>query len=325
MLLTLLAYLPFLGITLIAQWSDRNEPVRWVTYGLLLLVDALIALWAMLSLVLSLLPIPAGALAMGAATAAPDYLTFGLGLLVTAIVGPVLLLPPVRRGLARLIPIDPASGVHATALVLAVMMVGLTLSQLALIGGLETLAASAQISFLDLLVPLLPIGLFALVGVGVLIRRNWTDTRRRLGLERLTWRQVGLAIGLAVGIVAVYYGIDWVWRMVAPENYALMEAVGEVLYGGIVSPWQGIALSVTAGVMEELLFRGAVQPRFGILLTALLFSAAHVQYGFTPATLEVFIAALVLGSLRRRYNTSASILLHFLYDALALVVFPLLP
>ena len=74
----------------------------------------------------------------------------------------------------------------------------------------------------------------------------------------------------------------------------------------------------------EFLFRGAIQPKFGIVLTTALFTAAHVQYGLTPATLQIVIMSLLLGWLRRRHNTSVCILLHFLYDALALVVMPLL-
>jgi membrane protease YdiL (CAAX protease family) len=326
LLLTVLAYMPFLGVALTAQWSDRHDIMRWITFGLLLLLDAAIGLGAILAIVSALLVDANGsALAALPGGAEPDPLTFGMGLLATAIVAPICLLRPVRRLLARLIPIDAASGVHATALVLAVFMVGLTLSQVALIGGLETIAAGGQMRFLDLWAPLLPIGLFALVGVGYIVRRNWAATRRRLGLDPLTWRQAGLAAALAVGIVALYYGIDWIWRTVAPENYALIEGVGDVLFGGVTAPWQGIVLSLTAAVMEELLFRGAVQPRFGLLLTSLLFTVSHVQYGLTPAALEILIAALVLGWLRRRHSTSASMLLHFLYDVLALVIFPLLP
>ncbi len=111
-----------------------------------------------------------------------------------------------------------------------------------------------------------------------------------------------------------------------------MEALGEVLYGGVTGTWQALVVSVVVGVTEELFFRGALQPRFGLLLTAVLFTGAHVQYGFTLATLEVFGGALALGWLRRRTNgagrrtdTSACILLHILYDIAGLLIFPLLP
>jgi membrane protease YdiL (CAAX protease family) len=325
MLYALLAYLPFLGVALAAQWSDRHRTMRVVTIVLLILVDGSIALLGLLAVAAGLIRGSSMVLPTTPGGSRPDPLTFGLGLLATSIVAPVFLIRPVRRALARAIPIDPRSAIHTTAILLAVFVVGLTISQLPLFGGLEALAQGQQIRFADLLVASLPIGLFAFVGVGYLVRRNWRATRLRLGLEKLTWRQAALVVGLAVGIVAAFYGIDWVWRTAAPDNYALLESVSEVLFGGIVSPWQGLVLSISAGVLEELLFRGAVQPRFGIVLTSLLFTAVHVQYGLSPATLEILIASLVLGWLRRRHNTTACILLHFLYDALALVVFPLLP
>jgi membrane protease YdiL (CAAX protease family) len=105
----------------------------------------------------------------------------------------------------------------------------------------------------------------------------------------------------------------------------MMEALSEVLYGGASGLWKAVLVSLVAGVTEELFFRGAVQPRFGLLVTAVFFTAAHVQYGLTLAAVEVFGGALVLGWLRRRTNTTACILLHMLYDIGALFIFPLLP
>ena len=325
MLISLLAYFPFLAIALIAQWSDRYRAVRWVTYGLILLFDASVALGGLLALLIGRSREVQRLLSSQyLAVASPRWCVFGLVVVGTALLAPVFLLPFVRRVLARLIPIDPESGVHATALALAVLMVGLNLSQVPLIGGLDALAEGvARVAFLDLLLSNLPIGLFALVGVGFLARRGPSETWKRLGLERVTWRQVALTVGLALAILVLYYGVDWVWLVLAPENYEMMEALGEVLYGGVMDTWQALVISLVAGVTEELFFRGALQPR--LLLTAILFTGVHVQYGFTPATLEVFSAALVLGWLRQRTNTSTCILLHALYDAAGLLVFPLLP
>jgi membrane protease YdiL (CAAX protease family) len=326
-ILSLLAYVPFLVIALVAQWSDRWRVMRWVTFGLILLFDALVALGGLFVLLVGLAPWFQRLLivAQPGLTAAAWNL-FGLLLLGTASLAPVSLLPVVRRSLACLIPIDANSSVHATALALAVLVMGLNLSQVPLIGGLDTLATSAaRIPFLTLLISNLPIGLFPFIGVGLLIRRTPHETGARLGLGRLTWRQVGLTVLLAVAILMFYYGVDWVWRTVHLESYEMMEALGEVLYGGASGLWKALLVSLVAGVTEELFFRGAVQPRFGLLLTAVFFTAAHVQYGLTLAAVEVFGSALVLGWLRRRTNTTACILLHVLYDVSALLIFPLLP
>jgi hypothetical protein len=71
---------------------------------------------------------------------------------------------------------------------------------------------------------------------------------------------------------------------------------------------------LAAGIGEELLFRGALQPVLGLWFTAILFAASHIQYGLTPATLAVFIIAIALGIIRQRTNTTVAILVHFGYD-----------
>jgi len=326
-LISLLAYVPFFVIALVAQWSDRHRSMRWVTFGLILAFDALVALGGLFALLVGLTPRFQRLLIMAQpGLTAAAWNVFGLLLLGTASLAPVLLVPVVRRLLAHLIPIDAESGVHATALALAVLVMGLNLSQVPLIGGLDTLAASAvRIPFLILLISNLPIGLFPFLGVGLFVRRRPRETWARLGVGRLTWRQLGLTVLLAVAILGFYYGVDWIWRTIDIESYEMMDAVGEVLYGGASGLWQAVLISLVAGVTEELFFRGAVQPRFGLLFTAVFFTAAHVQYGLTLAALEVFGGALVLGWLRRRTNTTACILLHMLYDVGALFIFPLLP
>src|SRR3712207_7585562 len=44
-------------------------------------------------------------------------------------------------------------------------------------------------------------------------------------------------------------------------------------------PYTTLFRSVGAGLGEETLFRGAVQPVLGILPTSILFASMHVQYG----------------------------------------------
>jgi len=88
-----------------------------------------------------------------------------------------------------------------------------------------------------------------------------------------------------------------------------------------------IFISVFAGIGEELFFRGVLQRLFikltknpwaGIVLTAILFSGFHLQfYGFLP---RLFLGVL-LGALYW-YSGSlwTSILAHFIYDALIIIV-----
>jgi uncharacterized protein len=71
------------------------------------------------------------------------------------------------------------------------------------------------------------------------------------------------------------------------------------------------------------LFRGALQPVFGLWITSIFFALLHTQYTLTPASLTIVVVALGLGWLRRRYSTAASIVAHFVYN-FVLLALPLL-
>lgn len=88
-----------------------------------------------------------------------------------------------------------------------------------------------------------------------------------------------------------------------------------------------IFISVFAGVGEELFFRGVLQRLFiqltkspwaGILITAMIFSAFHMQFfGFLPR----FFLGVLLGAVYW-YSGSlwTAILAHFLYDGMIIVI-----
>ena len=75
-----------------------------------------------------------------------------------------------------------------------------------------------------------------------------------------------------------------------------------------------LLIGVGAGLGEETLFRGAVQPVLGILPTSVLFASMHVQYGPSLLLCYIFVLSLGLGFLRRRFNTTASVLAHAGYN-----------
>jgi membrane protease YdiL (CAAX protease family) len=96
--------------------------------------------------------------------------------------------------------------------------------------------------------------------------------------------------------------------------------VTENLFGNLASVGGAIALGLSAGISEELLFRGAVQPRLGLLLATVLFAVGHLQYGLSVATLEIFVIGLVLGVMRARTSTTIAIVIHASYNALGVLL-----
>jgi membrane protease YdiL (CAAX protease family) len=184
-----------------------------------------------------------------------------------------------------------------------------------LIGDLENLiAAEMALTITDVIVTSIPFIVFALAGVGLFIRRGGRRTVDRMGLFRPTWRQLLAAAGITVLLLAFNFGVNLAWEAADPQGYDLMERVTNHLFGNLATVAGAIALGLSAGIGEELLFRGAVQPRLGLLLTAVLFTIGHLQYGMTIATIEILIIGLVLGLVRNRANTTICILIHAGYN-----------
>ncbi|MFC6224119.1 CPBP family intramembrane glutamic endopeptidase [Hymenobacter artigasi] len=85
---------------------------------------------------------------------------------------------------------------------------------------------------------------------------------------------------------------------------------------------------VTAGVVEELIFRGYLIPRLNILFknsylpvifSALLFGAAHIGYGTLINMFVPFLLGLIFGAYYQKYrNIKVLIFCHFFIDFLSL-------
>jgi membrane protease YdiL (CAAX protease family) len=252
---------------------------------------------------------------------APNWWVVAFISLLTALLAFLPLIPAMRRWLARWLPINPDSVVHTTALAFAVYQIGLSLGQMAVIGDLENLTtAEFALTIWDILLTGLPLLIVGLAGVGLLIRRDWRHTFRRLGLLRPTWMQLLFAAGVTALLLAFDWGVNQAWEQLDPTGYDLVQRVTDNIFGNLMTLGGGIALGLSAGISEELLFRGALQPRLGLLLATILFAIGHLQYGLTVAILEVFLIGLVLGLIRNRTHTTVCILIHASYNSTAVLL-----
>jgi hypothetical protein len=86
-----------------------------------------------------------------------------------------------------------------------------------------------------------------------------------------------------------------------------------------------IALSVTAGICEEAIFRGYLQPQFmaltrnvlgGILLSAAVFGAAHAYQGYKMVILIAFYGAMFGGLAYWRGSVRPGMIAHGWQDSL---------
>jgi membrane protease YdiL (CAAX protease family) len=132
--------------------------------------------------------------------------------------------------------------------------------------------------------------LFVLVVAGV--RRSGASVRMVLGEYWHSVRQVLRDIAIATGFWIVAAMLLWIFGWLL-RIATLGRNVSMLPHRGIeLALW--IALSVTAGICEETIFRGYLQRQFmaltksapaGILLSAAAFGAAHAYQGFRMAIL----------------------------------------
>jgi uncharacterized protein len=231
---------------------------------------------------------------------APIALAGALGLLY--------LWPPVQRRVARWIPVRPGSPVVYLTVVLGLILVALQVG--------TQVQPQQPLTYGDLLAQDLPLLLLAFAGVGLFIRRSPVEAVDRLGLRPPADPRWWLAALLGIGVfMGVAFGIEALASVVAPAQEKQVTDVSNVLFSHFNNPGAIVFLGILAGVVEETLFRGALLPRLGVLVSSLLFAALHTQYAISFATLEVFVLGMGLGWLRvRTRSTLPCMVTHAGYD-----------
>jgi uncharacterized protein len=330
----LLLFLPLFVILWFANRADRYRlsdtngtgtvwaVLCYVSLVLLhLLVFGMVSLLKVLTFLAASAPIPTGMPGPRVDTAMLEGLNRAEGVvMVTTLVGLIVLLPFVRRLIARIIPIDPSSRVHAAALSLSALIFAYLLATVAL--GLNNIAkwneaaprttagTVSSIWVQDILLALL-----AMVGVGWLSRRRFGDALQRLGIVKPSLRQLGLGVGTGLAMVVVAQVVEQLLNAAGVPVDPHVEKVTDQVIGPLFSSIPGIlTLGLAAALGEESLFRGALQLRFGILFTSVLFAFIHSNYGLSISTLIVFLLGMVLGWIRRRHNTVTSMTVHATYN-----------
>lgn len=319
--LALLAVTVFVGaLALLAQWSRKSR-------------GAEISLWITL-LFVSLLVLGAGAL-LGAARLSgsvppdlypPELLTVTAGAVSAAgLIGLALCVPTLLKILGR----RPVTFLSDPPVFLALWLFAMVLLTNNLIGilgfdqleqlGAFSLGTGGRLPVGLVLATQLPFLAVAVLGVGAGIRRGLRPTLARLGYGPLNLGQLGVVAAFVAVAFAVSLGADFLFRQLQPELYREVGEISGTLFDprglGLASAILfALLIGIGAGLGEETLFRGAVQPALGILPTSVLFASMHVQYGPSLILGYIFVLSVGLGFLRRRYNTTASFLAHAGYN-----------
>lgn len=239
------------------------------------------------------------------------------GIMATGVVAATLASRPVRERVAGVVPIDPDSPVHAYALVLAVILFGTQVATIAFVDILASDQKAPPLSLADLAASEAPFLIMALAGVGFYVRRNAAGAAERLGLTRPAWWHIALALAAAGAFLAFISAADTLSHAWTPQVASQVDTTTQHVFGGLTDPLGIAALALLPGICEEILFRGALQPRIGLLPTAILFASIHTQYGLSLDALSVFVVAVGLGLIRKYTNTTASVVSHVTYNLLA--------
>src|SRR5699024_2624361 len=122
----------------------------------------------------------------------------------------------------------------------------------------------------------------------------------------------GVAIGLAAVVPAFVFSMigSVLTSVLQPEVVEELSETMENMTSGIDNPAGAIVLGLASGIGEEVLFRGAIQPRFGIPLTTVLWVLLHTQYELTWVIAGLFLMGIMLGFIRKYVGTTAAIITH---------------
>jgi hypothetical protein len=333
--LTVILFMPWIAILWLANLAERRRGEGRVAAAngwAALALGSLILLYLLL-LATGLMLFGVGLLAQGPLADAqvelpatgfdPQSLPqIGLGLWLPTLLGLILLLPPVRRLLSRLIPIDPASIVHAVALsyvslllINLLVTLGMGLNNLAEMLEQSSAAGVAFNPIPGLWAQDITWVVMALIGVGWLARRGLAAALERLAIVRPTLGQTALGVGAALLLIPIIVGLEFGFSRVGITTDASVERLAEQMLGPLLTSAGGIlTLGLAAAIGEESIFRGALQPRFGLLFTAILFALTHSNYGLSLSSALVFLVGLVLGIIRQRTNTTTTMILHAVYN-----------
>lgn len=134
-----------------------------------------------------------------------------------------------------------------------------------------------------------------------------------LGLTFPVSTSLAVALGVAVGVIVIALTrvmvrrAEWARRLHAEFRSLLGPLTGAEI----------AAFAITSGIAEEMLFRGAMQPAFGLLLSGLVFGLVHVgpRSAFLPWTIWATLMGWVFGVLYAvTGELLAPVIAHFLIN-----------
>src|SRR5262245_40233154 len=156
------------------------------------------------------------------------------------------------------------------------------------------------------------------------LSRTGTKLEELIGRRWTSRRHAFVDIGLAIGLWTLWQAVGWVWERTLGAGHAA--SIAMFLPRGPAESALWIAVSVTAGFVEEFVFRGYLMRQFtawtgrpwlGLVLQAAVFGIAHGYQGVMACARIAAYGALfgLLAAWRR--SLVPGMIGHALHDVLA--------
>lgn len=137
---------------------------------------------------------------------------------------------------------------------------------------------------------------------------------------RVSWTTSGAAgsgYGTVLALLGAFALVRALWILILRRKGTSFEALG------VDAPGAGaIAVIVGASILEEVAFRGVVQPALGLPIAALLFGLTHVDgeaLGLRTSVVMATLLGFLLGWVAQEFGFVAAVLLHVGFNLSAVV------
>jgi membrane protease YdiL (CAAX protease family) len=147
--------------------------------------------------------------------------------------------------------------------------------------------------------------------LGVAPSRPLREVAIGLGLGLLTWPLLVACLLVVIALMFAFGG-----QQLLPQQPPAL-----VVWIAGLPTWLKVSIALSAGVVEEIFFRGFLQPRVGVAVSTLLFVLAHLAYDQPFMLVGITVLSLVFAALVWwRQNVWPAIAAHFLFDAVQLLI-----
>jgi len=174
---------------------------------------------------------------------------------------------------------------------------------------------SNRISATHIIVPAALLGI-AMIGMALFITQaiqgqdalaQWYPIQDRWWVHAITGIAIGIFAAIAINLITASI----------PTLKQMQHTITQTIDLTTLSPLTAILLGLLAGVPEEILFRGSLQPILGLIITAIIFGGLHAIS--RSYIIYAVVAGFILGSITEFYGDIwAATTAHVSYDAMLL-------